>query len=390
MDISQQLKLSDERRNAAYQKYILSQFSLQTSVAKNNDQLFELQLKDLIKKAIKSAEKYKSPADNPDWRKLFALAADAFHTAIKEVKPRFIELLAKYNVNGWNLISIYEAQNALDKLKKEKCFDYIWKNDPRKNLEKDCAELKDRLQSYLNQFKKQKIAFDKGAAPTQYVGMPSPVETVRSNVMFGYGSAQICYADETLVLPTEKDVNDRLALAYLVGGEEGLVVKDATFPGAGFGLFLSETAPKSIAIGTLVTKYAGTIISAAEANELFRHGHGSHIRSLRAGGAFAIHGITSRLEIGGKGGGSMANDIVDFSACLLSDEYGKIIRRKTASYNCKYAIMTNQANADASVAQFKPEQAHIVLVAIQTIRPGDELFVDYGDVFWHTRLGNPV
>ena len=133
----------------------------------------------------------------------------------------------------------------------------------------------------------------------------------------------------------------------------------------------------------MLTFFDGVSVTRAGAEQLMLSGHGSHIRSLRAGGAYAVHGVLWRGEAAGRGLGSLINDNTHVHDSL---RLGRTVRRSDKPHNCKFLLVTDRANADASAGDFAPERARSVVVALRALAAGEELYADYGEEFWALEL----
>ena len=310
------------------------------------------------------------------------------------------------NVGILFLISPRLAQERLNLKRQEGCAAGLRHNESRL---RDCTAIIEQLEAYLKSVSTLKPnEVHSPGMPTNYTSIPSPPgyqpqpavpvhgssgvnetmgtessQIVTSGVLYGYGSDHLDVVDETLVLPSEKALEQRLDRLYRLG-DGHVQVKASLMVGAGMGLFVGTAHARSFPMGAMITEYDGLIVNHEEADKLMYQGHGSHIRALKAG-HWAIHGYTTTLEAQDHGVASFANDTVNVCESLMADDK-KLVRFPDKQHNAKFVMLTDIGNADANANEFVPERAHIVLVALRDLVPGEEIFVDYGAPFWNLEL----
>ena len=139
----------------------------------------------------------------------------------------------------------------------------------------------------------------------------------------------------------------READAAVVGG--GVVVRPSTLPGAGLGLF----AVDGFASRDIVTEYSGRALSRGEARapDTVR----THIAARTGTIVLGISDAAAAAE-GGRGGGSFANN------CFINAP-----REMGARYNVELYESSRRLG-----------RLYLRVRAQATVRPGDELFLNYG------------
>jgi SET domain-containing protein len=130
----------------------------------------------------------------------------------------------------------------------------------------------------------------------------------------------------------EETKNEEAAL------DEGVEIRDSTLVGAGKGLF----AKREFHAGDVICEYIGKMLSVKEVFRLEDHSY-----LMRLG--------SPNIYIDGKDVFSFARHIND--------------NRNKLKHNVKF--------------EKYPQERKALVVAIKNIKPGDELFVDYGKWYWY-------
>lgn len=133
-------------------------------------------------------------------------------------------------------------------------------------------------------------------------------------------------------------------VAYLARLGSGLFLGKSAIPGSGRGVFASRSYSK----GVVITGYKGKLVSPQQMEVLFRKGKRWYFVTIEEGKWYK-DGDTK-----GKRG--------DYAGQLINDP------RNPRLTNCAFCIHGNDC----------------YVFAVQDIRPGDELFLDYGDTYWGT------
>ena len=148
--------------------------------------------------------------------------------------------------------------------------------------------------------------------------------------------------------------------SYLPTLGKGVAVKPSTLIGAGRGLFTERPFVR----GELVTYYDGAIIDATKTNpEQLDPSLRSHTKAL----FFLRYAIVGNAPgycegADGEGGGAYINDA-----------------RDKARWNCSFE------QVDSDVVRQHPDSPFERIIAIRALRDieaGEELFIDYGSVYW--------
>ncbi len=164
---------------------------------------------------------------------------------------------------------------------------------------------------------------------------------------------------------------DDLARDLSVVGDGRIEIRESTIQGAGLGLFARTTFRR----GDPITEYYGQIITREEALERRARGQDSHIRShigieWSIDGQFTRRGepITdARVELEGRGAGALANDKArGANAEITFVDCSENVRRFRDFRRGKTKV------------RLLPEHRITYLRALRTIKPGEEIFVNYG------------
>jgi hypothetical protein len=136
-------------------------------------------------------------------------------------------------------------------------------------------------------------------------------------------------------------------------------VAASEIPNAGNGLF----ATVAFEPNEWITEYGGEVIDKAEADRRLSAGVGTHLRTLKFGSAY----LDGRLvkPVAGAGGASFANDPY---------------RQRSKRVNAKFRVVTvfqEKGFVCRSGGFVVPER--VMLQAVQRIRCGEEIYVDYGE-----------
>lgn len=170
----------------------------------------------------------------------------------------------------------------------------------------------------------------------------------------------------------------------------GVTVAQSWIVGAGKGLFASVPFLPN----DYITEYGGEVIDKAEAERRRAAGHATHIRGL-AFGHVALDGrhVTG---VAGDGGASFANDPFSLGGSGGSggsgssgsidsrDSIGGNGKKKQDRVNSKFVIVTS---FDVSVGVQRSGLVvgeRVFLRATKAIPAGDEIYVDYGNDYWHS------
>lgn len=148
---------------------------------------------------------------------------------------------------------------------------------------------------------------------------------------------------------------------------------------AGLGLFAQETFEQN----QPVTEYYGELITSAEAVRRYNAGEASHLRRLiplRWVIDGTRHADTGELiggpgEMLGRGGGAYCNDPIAASRANVVFDFVDCEKNQQT-------MAAFRAGARLAADPFDPKERIVFLRATRMIKPGEEIFVSYGDDYW--------
>lgn len=246
------------------------------------------------------------------------------------------------------------------------------------------------LESFIAQMNqnappRQRIAIYGGLTPTTSVAVLWETTKLRlqmSNMQLGAEKMHISLAapqatvqtmHKMVIYPSLADLTKLDAELATLG--HGVIAKPSLFLGSGTGLFAQRTFSK----GQYITAYAGEFISHETAVTLAQYGHDSHIATVIPRHLY-IHGLSLYSEVAdaNQGGASFANNNITYCDTVGS---GRIVRYEDKPYNAEFVIITTRENADRAAANFKGEDARLVLRALVDIFAGSEILVNGREEF---------
>jgi len=165
------------------------------------------------------------------------------------------------------------------------------------------------------------------------------------------------------------DVKRAVLHAARIG--DGLELFPSELPDGGtgkHGLFATQAYPQN----ALFTEFDGERVTAAEAIRLRNDGHFSHVAPL-VPGLWYVHGLwaSDGAAALGHGGGSFARANL---LCAQTTLEKRIVRCTKRAVNAEIVVVTTMDNALAG-RNTDPGKAHVMLLAVQSIAAGEEIFV---------------
>jgi hypothetical protein len=159
-------------------------------------------------------------------------------------------------------------------------------------------------------------------------------------------------------------VNCDAQYAYTYGN--GVTTRPSQIAGAGQGLFVTKQVLK----GDAITEYDGHLISDAEARIRMQRGEDTHFMSMRDGSGLVISGL--KQPVVGRG-----------AASFINDPRGS--RFKPNAVRCLTDRVLRDAAPDTRTGA--RTTGRVWLRATRTLRPGEEVFFEYGNDYWRRHRG---